>query len=202
MIFHWNTERLWNCLKLFNHNVAKFQIVGRNNHRSLISLTVPVITGLRNMGTVLLCFVILLVFHRISVDLCGRLCFTFKIPMEKYKDCCFGIRNHVTKLRHCFSIFRKTVIDKTLKKNPSKYWQAIKPYMTGKIRGTDQNRSLFHGNMVVDNSFMKAALNVVSQDKISSIRMKQMIIVYHAIRVLPSQLFFCERNAYSNGNMD
>ena len=46
-------------------------------------------------------------------------------------------------------IFRNTNSE-TFRKDPSKYWQAIKPYMTDKINATDQSISLFHENRVVN----------------------------------------------------
>ena len=62
-----------------------------------------------------------------------------KLLWERYRR----IRNQVTKLKAVSvnEYFSKHCNSKTFRKDPSKYWQAIKPYMTHKIKATDQNIS-------------------------------------------------------------
>ena len=94
--------------------------------------------------------------------------------LERYRR----IRNQVTKLKAVSmnEYFSKHCNSKTFRKDPSKYRQAIKPYMTDKIKATDQSISLFHENRVVNNPaevcnifneyFIKAASNVGNGDPI------------------------------------
>ena len=93
---------------------------------------------------------------------------------ERYRK----VRNHVTKLKTASmnEYFSKHCNSETLRKDPSNYWKAIKPYMTDKIKATDQNISLFHGNRVVNNPtevcnmlneyFIKTASNTGNEDPI------------------------------------
>ena len=87
---------------------------------------------------------------------------------ERYRR----IRNQVTKLKAVSmnEYFSKHCNSKTFRVDPFKYWQAIKPYMTDKIKVTDQSIYLFHEDRVVNNPaeicnifneyFIKAASNV------------------------------------------
>ena len=95
-----------------------------------------------------------------------------KLLWERYRR----ILNQVIKLKAVSmnEYFSKHCNSKTFRKDPSKYWQAIKPYMTDKIKATDQSISLFHENRVVKNPaevcnifneyFIKAASNVGNED--------------------------------------
>ena len=47
--------------------------------------------------------------------------------------------------------FSEKYYSETFRKDPSEYWQAVKPYMTDTIKATDQSMHLFHGNRVIDN---------------------------------------------------
>ena len=72
--------------------------------------------------------------------------------------------------------FSKHCNSETFRKDPSNYWKAIKPYMTDKIKATNQNISLFHGNGIVNNPtevcnifneyLITAASNIGNEDPI------------------------------------
>ena len=77
----------------------------------------------------------------------------FKYGRTKYLwDRYRKIRNQVTKLKATSmnSYFSEKCNLETFHKNPSKYWQTTKPFMTDKSKTVDQNISLFHENKVVN----------------------------------------------------
>ena len=61
-------------------------------------------------------------------------------------------RNHVTKLKAVSmnAYFSEKCNSDMFRKNPSNYWQTIKPFLTDRIESTDQNISLFHDNRVIN----------------------------------------------------
>ena len=92
--------------------------------------------------------------------------------------------------------FFKLCKSETLRRDPSKYWQASKPYMTDKIKATDQSWSLFHDNRIVNNpeEVCNTLINIsfkwhqMLQMKILSVRMKILMISYHAINMTISSI--------------
>ena len=103
----------------------------------------------------------------------------FKYGRTKYLwDCYRKIRNQVTKLKATSmnSYFSEKCNPETFQRNPSKYWQTIKPFMTDKSKTVDQNISLFHENKVVNDPakvcnifndyFIEAASHIGKEDPI------------------------------------
>ena len=75
-----------------------------------------------------------------------------------------------------FHICRKKCYPETFQRNPSKYWQAIKPFMIDKSKAVEQNISLLHDNKVVNgpvkvcnifnDSLIEAASHIGKEDPI------------------------------------